>query len=182
MCPNTELLSAYYDSELDRVWESRIAEHVSHCSVCQARLSHFDRLSSELKSLDEPDFAASMARSWEIIQSRRSAKTVPFWKRRVSIPVPILASAAAVVVAVFGLGIYLNFSAGRQQQVATPITMQQTDVSPVDFQVNNLNDLLNYLNSKDLGTTITIQLPKGVNQLSVGKPQLIRAADYNRGQ
>ncbi len=183
MCPDTELLSAYYDEELDRVWETRIAEHVSQCAACQARLAHFSDLTSHLRDLENFDMQASMTRSWEVIQAATGKRTVALWKRKIAVPVPVLAAAAAVLVCVFGISIYFNVSGSPARQSAAPIAMQpQTEMSPVDFQVNNLNDLLNYLNSKDLGTNVTIQLPKGVDQLSVGKPQLIRAADFNRGQ
>jgi hypothetical protein len=94
-----------------------------------------------------------------------------------------LAAAAAILVGVFGFGVFFNLSGGTPQQAQPPVAVQSpTQISPVDFQVNNLTDLLNYLDSKDLGTNVTIQLPKGVDQLSIGKPQLIRAADFNRGQ
>lgn len=181
MCPDNELLSAYYDEELDQLWEARIAAHVAECQVCQAKLSRFGRLSDKLMLLEEPDFAASMERSWHVIQNARPTKPTPLWSRRISIPVPLLAAAAALLIAVFGVGIYLNFF-GVARQVAPAVAIQQPEIAPVDFQVSNLNDLLSYLNSKDLATSITIQLPKGVDQLSVGKPQLIRAADFNRGQ
>jgi len=183
MCPDTELLSAYYDHELDDIWESHIAEHVCKCAVCQAKISHFGRLTEVLHTFEGPELDASMARSWKAIQEARTRRALPFWNRRVSIPIPVLAAAAAVFVAVFGLGVFLNLNGNAAPaQSAPPVAVQQTEIAPVDFQVNNLNDLLNYLNSKDLGTSVVIQLPKGVDQLSVGKPQLIRAADFNRGQ
>lgn len=181
MCPDSELLSAYYDEELDHLWEARVAAHVTECQACQARLSRFARLSEELRLLEEPDFAASMERSWQLIQDAQPTKIVPIWNRRIAVPVPLLAAAAALLIAVFGVGIYLNFF-GVARQAPPVVAIQQPEIAPVDFQVSNLNDLLSYLNSKDLGTSITIQLPKGVDQLSVGKPQLIRAADFNRGQ
>lgn len=183
MCPDTELLSAYYDHELDAVWETRVAGHVCHCASCQSKLSHFGRLTGELHRIEGPELEASMVRSWKAIQEARTRRPVPLWSRRVSIPIPVLAAAAAVFVAVFGLGIFLNLNgSAAPAQSAPPVAVQQTEIAPVDFQVSNLNDLLNYLNSKDVGSSVVIQLPKGVNQLSVGKPQLIRAADFNRGQ
>ena len=182
MCPDTELLSAFYDEELDALWESKIADHVSSCAACQATLSHFAHLSSKLHGLDTDQIEASMARSWQIKHDARERRPVALWNRRISVPVPVLAAAAAVLVGVFGLGIFFNLSGGAKPS-SPPVALQaQTEMSPVDFQVNNLSDLLTYLNSKDLGTNVTIQLPKGFDQLAVGKPQLIRAADFNRGQ
>ncbi|HUX22306.1 MAG TPA: hypothetical protein VMW69_13775 [Spirochaetia bacterium] len=183
MCPDTELLSAYYDEELDRFWEARVSEHVSGCTSCQAKLAQFAEIRTSLESIDNREMEASMTRSWQVIQNARRTKTVSLWNRRISVPIPILAAAAAVLVGVFGLGVFFNLSGGTPRQTHPQVAVQpQTEMSPVDFQVNNLADLLNYLNSKDLGTNVTIQLPKGVDQLSVGKPQLIRAADFNRGQ
>jgi anti-sigma factor RsiW len=181
MCPDTELLSAYYDDELDGFWEPRVAEHVSRCAVCQGKLDSFARLSEDLGQVEVPEFEAGMLRSWQAIQNARETKTVKIWNKRISVPVPVLAAAAAVFVAVFGLGVFLNLN-GSPAPSAPEVAVQQPQIAPVDFQVSNLNDLLNYLNSKDLGTNVTIQLPKGVDQLSVGQPQLIRAADFNRGQ
>lgn len=183
MCPDTGLLSAYYDEELDRFWEARIAEHVSGCVACQTKLAQFAELSTHLDSIENREMEASMMRSWQVIQNARQTKTISLWSRRVSVPIPVLAAAAAILVGVFGFGVFFNLSGGTPQQAQPPVAVQSpTQISPVDFQVNNLTDLLNYLDSKDLGTNVTIQLPKGVDQLSIGKPQLIRAADFNRGQ
>lgn len=183
MCPDTELLSAYYDHELDDLWEKRIAEHVCKCSACQSKLVRFGRLSEKLHRIEGPELDASMLRSWAAIQEARGRRTIPLWSRRVSIPIPVLAAAAAVFVAVFGLGVFFNLNGGSAPvPTGPPVAVQQTEIAPVDFQVSNMNDLLNYLNSQDLGTSVVIQLPKGVDQLSVGKPQLIRAADFNRGE
>jgi hypothetical protein len=100
----------------------------------------------------------------------------------VAVPVPFLAAAAAVLVGVFGLGVFFSLSTDSRPTAPPVVVQAPTAMSPVDFQVNNLTDLLNYLNSKDLGTNVTIRLPKGVDQLAVGKPQLLRAADFARGQ
>jgi anti-sigma factor RsiW len=184
MCPDIELLSAYYDDELDPVWDRQIAEHVAACSSCSERLTVFSRLSDDLQELETPDFEASQARSWEVVQNARRARPITIWNRKVAIPLPAFAAVAALLVAAVGAGVFFTMGRGSQQSVTPPVAAAATpsDIAPVDFQVNNLTDLMNYLDSKDFGNNVTIQLPKQMDQLSIGKPQLIRAADFKRGQ
>lgn len=183
MCPDIELLSAFYDDELDPMWDKQIAEHVASCSACSEKLAVFARMSDELQEVEAPDFDESMERSWAIIDRARRRVHVTVWNRRVSIPLPAFAAIAAVLVAAVGVGVFLTLNSrtpsGTPGQIAA---VTQNEIVPVNIQVSNLNDLLSYLDSKDFGTNVTIQLPQGLSQLSMGKPQLLRAADFNRGQ
>jgi anti-sigma factor RsiW len=183
MCPDIELLSAFYDDELDPMWDKQVAEHVASCSACSEKLAVFARMSDELHEIETPDFEESMDRAWVAIDSARRRVRLTVWHRRVSVPLPAFAAIAAVFVAAVGVGVFMTLTRSASNAVAQPIaSVAQNDIVPVNIQVSNLNDLLSYLDSKDFGTNVTIQLPQGLSQLSMGKPELIRAADFRRGQ
>ena len=184
MCPDDELLSAYYDDELDPVWERRIGQHVSSCQSCTNKLALFARLSEDLQEVNEPDFETSKRRVWLSIERSTNRVHVSFWNRRISVPVPAIAGIAAAFAVLVGVGLLMTTQGRQVSPVVQPLTTAapQQDIAPVRFQVNNLNDLMSYLDSKDFGNNVTIQLPKEADQLSIGKPQLIRAADFKRGQ
>lgn len=37
MCFDDQVLSAYYDGELEGVWKDRVKEHLETCSVCSSK-------------------------------------------------------------------------------------------------------------------------------------------------
>jgi hypothetical protein len=183
MCPDGELLSAYYDDELDPQWDKQIAEHVLGCRSCSQKLASFSALSEELQEIEAPDFEASRLHGWDALQAKRGVQRTTIWTRRISVPLPAIAAVAAAFAVVVAAGLFFSMSrsAGGTNQ-APAVASTQQDIAPVNFQVNNLADLRSYLDSKDFGNNVTIQLPKGMDRLSAGKPQLMRAADFKRGQ
>ena len=52
----------------------------------------------------------------------------------------------------------------------------------MEIQASNINDIINYLNSRELGTNVTMQLPNNLQRIPIGQPQLMRAVDFRRGQ
>lgn len=183
MCPDHQLLSAYYDEELDSEWEKRIEDHLTGCGQCREKIAVFGRLSEDLVNTPIVDLLGSQARSWQIIQAHRQHPIIGFWQRRLSVPIPVVAAAAAAIVLLLGLGLFIRlYSTGGQTRSPAVAVTAHPESGPTDIQVSNLSDIINYLNSQDFGDNVTIQLPKNINQMSIGQPQLLRAADYKRGQ
>jgi len=183
MCPDHQLLSAYYDEELDPVREKQIDEHLVDCSACRERLASFATLSGELMSLPIPDLEESQARSWRAIQAGRKAAVVTIWHKRLSVPMPVAAAAAAALVLALGFSAFVMF-AGLGHNESSPLlssTLPREEM-PMNIQVSNINDIINYLNSRELGANVTIQLPKSIDRMSMGRPELLRAADFKRVQ
>ncbi len=178
MCPDQQLLSAYYDEELDPVWRRRIEEHLSGCASCSEKLGVYAGISGDLASAPVPDLAESQARSWQVIQAHMRHPVISLWRRRLSIPLPIVAAAAAAFVAVIGLGIFVHQPASESvEQSVADTSSFGLQTAPMNVRVSNLNDIIDYLNSQDLGDNVIIQLPKNISQMSTGQPQLLRASD-----
>ncbi len=183
MCPNHHLLSAYYDEELDPEQEERIVEHLSSCTACRERLASFASLSDELMSLPVPDLEGSQARSWKAIQAARRVRVVTIWQRRLSVPIPVVAAAAAAIVLALGFSSYVALSGlGRGESAPMLSAALPREGAPMNIEVSNINDIINYLNSRELGANVTMQLPKSLDRMSMGQPELLRAADYKRVQ
>jgi anti-sigma factor RsiW len=53
MCPDAELLSAYFDHEIPSPYAERLAKHVESCPACQAKLAAF----ADLRATLEPSVA-----------------------------------------------------------------------------------------------------------------------------
>lgn len=180
MCPDPQLLSAFYDEELDSEWEKRIEEHLQTCAACRERVQGYTRLSEELQGAALFDLQSSMDRSWLALQARRGVTVASLWRRHVAVPMPIVLAAAALFLVAIGASLYLRYSVPPPAQ---PIAATlRPEAVAMDIQTSNLNDIINYLNSQDFGDNVTIRLPKNINQMTEGQPQLLRAADYRRGQ
>jgi len=183
MCPDHQLLSAYYDEELDPERERRIEEHLSDCSTCRERLASFATLSDELMSLPVPELEESQARSWRAIQAGRKMPVVTIWSKRLSVPMPVAAAAAAALVLALGFSAFAMFTGlGRGESAPLLSAALPREGTPMNVQVSNINDIINYLNSRELGAHVTIQLPKSIDRMSMGQPELLRAADFKRVQ
>ena len=55
MCPNKDILSAYFDDEIEGAQRKSIEEHVSVCTLCQETLAGFSSLRASLRDDPEPD-------------------------------------------------------------------------------------------------------------------------------
>ena len=75
-CTETQpLLSAYYDCELDRDRQARVAEHVADCESCRAALNHFNSLSKLTADQDIPNPPAAL--DWLQVQAMVAPKATP---------------------------------------------------------------------------------------------------------
>jgi len=108
---------------------------------------------------------------------------VTIWHKRLSVPMPVAAAAAAALVLALGFSAFVMF-AGLGHNESSPLlssTLPREEM-PMNIQVSNINDIINYLNSRELGANVTIQLPKSIDRMSMGRPELLRAADFKRVQ
>jgi hypothetical protein len=180
-CPDHQLLSVYFDGELPSPWKEKLESHVTGCPSCTERLAEFGRLRHSICAQPmDGHVMAAQDKVWQQLgldkgPARRSARITPLagmWRRSVAIPVPAAAAAALLFVA---LALFL---------ILRPPSMDMTPAmafeTPGIIPVSDMEDVLQYLGSRDSSEVLIIRLPESRSFDSYGEPAIIRAADYRK--
>ena len=179
MCPDKEILSAYNDGELDAGLCGRIETHIHSCAECRAALDGFARLNGVLHSRGSEEIEAQEAariRVWQgIMRSRDRRRYLSPLLRYLRMPLPAL-----IMVALFSMGLGAGGMALLSR--STPTAVAEMPVIPESGNFSSAEELLSFLQQSDSGVNITIQLPDEPLFIVVGEPQLLRAAEYRRGE
>lgn len=180
MCPDRELISAYFDDETNQYWSGKIKEHMGSCISCSNEVKKLDKISLILESSEVPDELEIKERLYKsLTRKRKVIFTQPVWKKHFDVSFPLLAVAAALVlilstVMLFG---FRNFTASKD-------IVEEIQEEPLNLKVQliSIEDAAAYLLSDDSGFDVLITIPAGEDLSLTGEPQLIREADYIRGQ
>ncbi len=197
MCPDAELLSAFFDGEVPPPWEGRVRDHAASCPACREALERMRSLREGLAAHAASEDAlieASRERVWARLckegasrarASARRARTVHpgWWKRSFVLSLP--AAAAALIVALVGIPAatvaVARASQPRQGQsriIAPPVIQDaalagRLGANQASFQ--DIESLLRYLDSQDNAVKITVELPAdGIYTLG-SMPSLMKA-------
>lgn len=106
MCPDKKTLSAFVDGEIMSPWKEKIQEHIDSCVECSETVKKYQLMHSimaEAPGLQDEVVAASQNRMFDRIKERTQKNPVRkkhFWERRFYIPLPAMAAAAVLVMAV----------------------------------------------------------------------------------
>lgn len=179
MCPDKELISAFYDDETDHRWSSEIKKHIKGCSICSGEYNKLDKISFYMSESGIPDEKLIKERMYESIQRRRNViYQGSFWKKHIDVSLQVILSAAAVVIvlcAVLIVGL---------QQFSSPAVAEEirNESAELNVQILSFEDAAAYLLSDDSGFDVLITIPASDAWSVSGEPQLIREADYKRGQ
>jgi hypothetical protein len=180
MCPEKELISAYYDKELNGRWADRVGEHLDSCDSCRAYHDSIKGLSLEVVSSAVPGEEQIKERILDNIERKKRAEVSrSFRKRKIEKPGYVLAGAAVLAI-VFFAGVFTGFITGNE-----PVqTAEIIEEPPYNFNVQVLSneDAKAYLMSNDSGIDLIISIPANGALTVSGEPRLIREADYKRGQ
>ncbi|RPJ09493.1 MAG: hypothetical protein EHM28_01345 [Spirochaetaceae bacterium] len=187
MCPKDEILSAYYDGEIDSPWNTEIGQHLQTCSSCRARITSFQKIRERLahepleieepmqrvqKRLQESFAAAGLDASPHIYRSTSS-----FWKRQVPVPMPALA-AAAVVFFVLVAGVFFFLGKNDIAQVVKNQTGSEgVQNVQVYYSVDNPELLRKILTDRDYREEVIIELPEDNEFSIIGDPEIKRVTD-----
>lgn len=109
-CEFEEEVSAWHDGELSDTDAVRIAAHVAQCASCTALVADFDAVRRSVRALRD---------------LRVSGVAVPFWRRRIAIPLPIAATLAILFVS----ALFIAFHRGERARpvAAPPSILRQSD-------------------------------------------------------
>lgn len=180
MCPDTEILSAFSDGELAPEWNRRIEKHLTECEKCTQALAGFRRLTGILHSqslADEEAEQGARIRVWRGIMRRRDKRAyMPPLLRYLKLPLP-----AFMLVAFLSMGVGALTMSLIEAPVPAVAEGEMPRI-PEDVGIHNAEELIRYLQANEHGVNITIQLPDEPHFVVVGKPELLRTAEYRRGE
>lgn len=176
MCPDKNLLSAYFDGELDEPFASKIAAHIAECGTCEHIVDSYSKVSSILQQAEEPEMASSYGRTREFILDRFAGlQPSPVWKRRLLVPAPVLAAVAVIVIGL-SVGLFISLSSQNETPVFDSVT--RTRIEGVQFV--SFDAILDYLDARGNGSAFIFTLPQDAKFQFFSEPTLIKASDYKR--
>jgi anti-sigma factor RsiW len=119
-CEFTEQVSALLDGELEVQEAQSLREHLLACEACHQAERDFLLLRRELQSYrsrapqGEPERHA--------LARLPGAEHVPFWKRRIALPAPALAS---LILAVLALGVWMIAARRPKESMPAPVAREE---------------------------------------------------------
>jgi predicted anti-sigma-YlaC factor YlaD len=181
MCPDRELLSAYFDGEIPSPWGREVAAHVASCQRCTALLDSLERTRRALAGDGEQEWRAPMERVRRRILAHEPAARRRFasLRRQVSIPLPVAVLAAALLLT---FGISLAMLAMRQNMGYIRVTKAPAGGTEYQFAVpyDKVEALLKSMGGADANIESVMTIPKSVKLVPVGEPRMGRAAEFPR--
>ncbi len=181
MCPELRTLSAYLDGETPSHLAEYIRSHLRECLQCQARLERLKSVKQHLNQAEHLDDRYSKARVWARIKdssARAPEDRVAIWRRRVNLPLPLVALAAGLFVL---LGFALVLTVSTRDMRMMKITTEPSGITEVQIAapIRDLEKILQYLENQEANKESIIQLPEGSEFFVLGEPVLLRAKDLN---
>lgn len=182
MCPDPSLLSAYYDDEIPDPWKKRLDGHLDGCPACQATLAAFADQTDRLVS-DELRFPGDVDRKkkfWERLGYSRLVRIRG--PRRLNVPWPALAAAAAVLASAITLNMVFLFRRSPVSMIveAPPASPQTVVVAMPPDGLEALIHLLEGLDAEGLAPEAIRSLPQDLPLEWMGEPELVKPADLER--
>jgi len=207
MCPEPQLISIYVDGELPSPWKEKMEAHLAECSACTEKYKNFRHLqemfrkkanqsqtytesngtlqsSAAEKTPSEQAFIESAKENvWRKMEFRRRYSRRGVWRYRLSVPLPAVAAAAAIILVMLTVLYIRSGNLKPQDSVKSNFILasEEEEMPSVIPAAQDMNGLLQMLGSD--GTDVLIlRLPESRNFSRSGEPAIIRAADYSRRQ
>ena len=171
MCPDVEILSSYYDDELEDSQKEVVKSHVDSCPHCQKKLAELGLISSTIRAEEEPDFKMAQVNTWNNLMDildlkEQKVQKVNFWQRRFQISFPAAAALVAAFIAVLSFSV-ITFYMGKH-----------TTSSPANPELN-MSYISDQLFSDD--NAIQFDIPAVNTIINAEEPILITEIDYLNG-
>lgn len=177
MRPDRILLSAYLDGEVPERFVGEIEAAIERDPEVRADYDELRGLKSLVGREPPVDVAASSERSWAVVQQRiRGIEPHPdVWHRRISLPLPILAAAATVLLALAGV---LAWALIPARLPGDDVLARGNDVDvTIRVDGSNMEHVLQWLVEKNKLGEVSIQLPEQRFEI-IGEPVLMKPAHY----
>ncbi len=182
MCPDLRALSAYFDGETPSHLTESVRSHLRGCPQCQTRLERLKSVRHHLTQAEQPDDRYSKARVWARLKessARGQEERAALWRRRVDLPLPLVALAAGLFVL---LGFALVLTVANRDIRMMKITTEPSGVTEVQVAapIRDLEKILQYLEKQDSKMGSIIRLPANSEFFVLGEPVLLRAKDLTQ--
>ena len=184
LCPESQLLSVYYDGELPSPWKEKLESHLADCPDCKQRLESYRRVSQEVTRPNAAALDEARERVWQRLElstakadSFRRSFPPSLWRRRISVPLPAAVAAVALLALTF---FWVRSRPATSGIPAMTLAAEANIDTPEVIPVSDMESVLQYLNSRDSGEMVIIRLPESRNFQSYSEPAMIRAVDYQR--
>jgi predicted anti-sigma-YlaC factor YlaD len=181
MCPDREILSAYFDGEVPAPWGRQISAHVSGCQSCRAWLRGLENTRRLLSEEEAQLWRIPMERVRQRILAQAPSRRVRIavWRRQVSVPAPVAVLAAALLL-VFGIS--LAVLAARPSMGFIRITKAPAGGTEYQFAVpyDKVEALLKSVGGNDANIESVMTIPKNVRLVPVGEPRMGKANEFLR--
>jgi predicted anti-sigma-YlaC factor YlaD len=181
MCPDEEILSAYFDGEISARWGREIAAHVSVCESCRARLARMQNARALMRDEDPQEWRMPMERVRRriISQAPLARHAVPAWKRQVALPLPVAVLAAALLLT---FGVSLAVLATRTNMGYIRVTKAPAGGTEYQFAVpyDKVEALLKSMGGADASIESVMTIPKSVKLIPIGEPRMGKATEFPR--
>jgi predicted anti-sigma-YlaC factor YlaD len=179
MCPDRQIISAYLDGEIESPWDTAIAEHLASCQRCGLLYGRLTEISHTLREEPLTDWRAPMERVHLALRSQTPPRPrePSVWERRVTIPLPVAALAAALVLF---FGVTLAVTQLRPRIGLVRITKAPAGGTEIQISapISQLETLLKSVGAEDTTREDVILLPKNVRLLPVGEPRMGKATEF----
>ncbi len=181
MCPDREILSAYFDDEIPAPWKREVSAHVDSCQRCRAILAGLEQTHHALAHEDEHAWRAPMERVRRRILAHAPLvrPRISAWRRQVSLPLPLAILAAALILT---FGISLAALAMRQNMGYIRVTKAPAGGTEYQFAVpyDKVEALLKSMGGADANIESVMTIPKSVKLVPVGEPRMGKAGEFLR--
>ena len=134
-CEFTEKVSLLLDAELTREESLRVTDHIRACPACRQAEEDFLRLRREIKAYDfQPQPSAQAGVLARILHAEKPS----LWRRGVNVPLPLMASLLAIIIA---LGVWSAALRRAVEQPAAPSNPTPVQTHPQQAVVGDGGDL-----------------------------------------
>lgn len=170
-------LSSYFDNELDDVTAAIVKRRLENDEDTAKRYRQFALIREHLLRpvVGEQETREKVFRRLE----RHVPQHPTVWQRRITVPLPALAAAAVVLLAVGVFALRGLVSPASSLQVAEIPRPPDVDLTITVDQLD-IQEMLDWLNRRDMLDQVTIELPDSPTFRLRGEPALIRASEIDR--
>jgi len=172
MCPDHQIISVYFDGELDSPWKEKLEKHLELCPSCRKHLAAYQITRQKLV---EFSFNGEQAALERIIEKTGFAvkRRQRFWTGSVTLPIPVASAAGIIMILAMAALIVLRQPVKTGEPPLAGLEMQE--MVPVSDMASFFQQMGN-ANSADM---VIIRLPNTTFR-NAGEPRMMRAADYSR--